>query len=128
MRGSVQSLTQRRDAADPLHGLDYGATLVEQFRMATRSNQRQFGIGQFIEQEPIGLNVAVPVPDPVAAQRMRMAPGRKRLLFLKQVDDGFQFVQIPALLADSLQVPLKRRRGEKREGHYTFWRSSRNER
>ena len=99
--------------------------LLEQFRMASGSDQCEFGLGKFVEQQPVGLNMAVPMPDPVAAQRMGATADWQGFLFLKQVDDRLQFVEVPALSADPLQVPLKRSGCEEREGHYTFSRSSR---
>lgn len=77
--------------------------------MGPRAHERQFGIGQLVEQEPVGLDGAVPVPDPLTAQRMRTAPVRERLLFLGQ--------DVLSLLANPLQIPLKRRGREERESH-----------
>ena len=83
------------------------------------------GIRQLLEQEPVGLDLTVPVPDPGDAQRMRTAPARKWLLLLKQVDYTLQLVKILALPAGPLQIPLKCGRGKERESHYTFSRNSR---
>ncbi len=83
------------------------AMLIKQLRVTPCSNQRQFRCCQPVKQDPVRLNMAVPVPAPVATQRMRTTSDGQRLLLLQQINDVLQLVQVLTLPGDPLQISLE---------------------
>ena len=71
--------------------------LSEQFGVAASAHEYQFLLGQAVEQDPVGLHVAIPMTGPIAAQRVRTAARRERLPVLQKIDNQLQFVEVFAL-------------------------------
>ena len=72
--------------------------------MTPGSNENQFCFRHSIKQKPIRLYMAIPMPGPVSAQWVGPASSWKRLLCLKQSHHDVQFVHVPALLPNPLQI------------------------
>ena len=102
------------DAGDAHHP-DRITPLITALSQTLRTKVQYFGM-------------AVPMPRPIPAQRVRVAPAGQLLLRLKQVHDRFQLVQILVLLLDAPHISFKSSCREKLEGHQSCSRSSRNER
>ena len=96
--------------------------------MAAGSHQDQLVGKEFVEEQPIRLDVTIPVPLPFTTQWMNPASFRERLVGLQKIHDGLQFVDIFALLLNSAEISFKRAGGEQFADIHWLSRSSRKER
>jgi hypothetical protein len=115
--GTRCTVVTRRDLSYP-----------EQVGVVAGSNKDQGLIRHSVEEEPVGLHVAVPMSGPNSAQGMRTAPRGQWLPTLKNVYNRLQFVQILALFVDTPRIPLKSGCRAEIESRQIRSRSSRNER
>jgi len=102
-----------------------GDTAVVKYSAKTEGARTAKSESSSLKEEPVGLHMAVLMPRPIPAQRVRVAPARQLLLRLKQVHDRLQLVQVFALLLDAPQISFKNSCREKIEGHQSCSRSSR---
>lgn len=72
------------------------SSTIEKLSMASGTNESQFDFGKSIEQKPVGLDVTIPMPQPVATETVGPATMGQRLFLLQQVDKRFQLVGAPS--------------------------------
>ena len=79
--------------------------------MRTRSEERQQQkpLAFFIDQKPVGIDVAFPFPEPVPGERMVVVSLRQRRIGPKQFDGLKQSLNILALLQHELDIFLELR-------------------
>ena len=100
---------------------------LEQLRVTSCSNQDQSPVRDLIKEQPVGLDMTVPMASPASSKRMRAAPGRQGPLILEKSDEHFQLIQIFALLLHPPHIPLKRGSRAEFQCHQISLRNSRNE-
>jgi hypothetical protein len=83
--------------------------LSEQVLMASGSDQKNFGWGNVVNQEPIRLDVALPQALPLAREFVRVKSGRQFAFFNEQFDDPDEVFNVFAAPYLALEVPLKAR-------------------
>jgi len=64
----------------------------EQLCVAARANKNQCSASEFVEQNPVWLDMAIPMSRPIPAERMRVAAGWQWLLTEQKADNILQLV------------------------------------
>lgn len=85
--------------------------------MTSGSDENQRPIDDSVEENPIGLDMAIPVSVPNSVKRMRPAADGERFLGLEEIHDPFELVKIPALFPGAPQIPLEGRGRSEFERH-----------
>jgi hypothetical protein len=80
---------------------------LKQIRMRSGSFEPNFIIQNLINQQPIRLDIAVPMTCPIPTERVIAVLLRKGFLCQKQVDDHLDFCKVLASLLQPLDVLLE---------------------
>ena len=81
--------------------------VLEQVRVGPGSFEPNLIVKNLVNQKPIGLDMAVPVPSPIPTELMIAILRRKWLFCQKEVDDSFQFCEVFASLLCPLDILLE---------------------
>ena len=100
----------------------------EQLGVAAGSHEDQSCFRYSVEQKPVGIDMAVPMPRPGAAERVGAAAGRQWLPRLEEIHNILQLVYVLALPLKPPQVPFECGCGEEVKRHQSLARTSRKDR
>jgi hypothetical protein len=88
--------------------------LAEKVGVGAGSGEQHLRVGRLVDQEPVGLDVALTKAAPLALEGVITAGSRQSLALGKLIQEGIEECEVVAALGNPLVVPLVAGRSDER--------------